>query len=160
MKKVLSYGFAFSLILMLAACYSPSTESTVQKEVVEIAKDQIASVDLKVEGMVCAMGCAKFIEDKVAEMEGVTLSTVNFEEGLAHFEFDKSKLSEDDLAKYINEIHDGQYKATLVEDLQKAEENETEEESVSANSNEEIGAIHRFHFSIPDLVGYFLKSLR
>ena len=35
-----------------------------------------------------AKGCTKYIEDKVAELDGVVLSSVDF--GQTHFEFEKS----------------------------------------------------------------------
>jgi hypothetical protein len=54
-----------------------STQQGVQKEV--LAENKV-EVKMEVEGMTCAMGCAKYIEEKVGGMEGVVASTVNFEE--------------------------------------------------------------------------------
>lgn len=171
-KLVVSLAVVFSLGLIVS-CGSSNSDSSAESEVVEMEKKELLAenkeaVDMKVEGMVCAMGCAKYIEDKVAALDGVVLSEVNFEEGLAHFEYDKTVTSPEDLEKFIAGIHDGQYKAQVVtaEELEEAEaEQETEEleeeELSSGESEEEVAAVYqRFQFSIPDLLGYFLQGLR
>jgi Cu+-exporting ATPase len=123
-------------------------------------------VDMKVEGMVCAMGCAKFIEDKVANLDGIVISNVNFEEGTAHFEFDEGLLSSEDIEDFINEIHDGQYKATIAEasamkDAEVMEEEEIEEMEEGSSETESLGSVsERIDFSFPEIFTYFLKRLR
>lgn len=169
-KLVVSLAVVFSLGLVVS-CNSSNSNSSAESEVVEMEKKELLAenkeaVDMKVEGMVCAMGCAKYIEDKVAALDGVVLSEVNFEEGLAHFEYDKTVTSPEDLEKFIADIHDGQYKAEVVtaEELEEAEQEleELEEEELgSEDSEEEVAAVYqRFQFSIPDLLGYFLQGLR
>lgn len=117
-----------------------------------------ATVDMKVDGMVCAMGCAKFIEDQVAELDGVIKSEVVFEDGIAKFEFDKNVISSNELEQFIDEIHDGQYEAEILTG------NEQEQPSKSNTSNgedEEVVAVsEKFQISFPQLLSYFLKSLR
>lgn len=169
MKKLLvSLAIVFSLGLIVSCGNSESNTSS-EVEVVELEKMEVLAenkeaVDMKVEGMVCAMGCAKYIEDKVAALDGVVLSTVDFEKGLAHFEFDKTLTSPEDLEKFILDIHEGQYQAKIVsaEEIEQMEEQE-EEESVSSEneSDEEVAAVYEnIQFSIPDLLGYFLHSIR
>ena len=52
-------------------------------------KNHVAS--LAIDGMTCAMGCAKTIENKLKSMEGVISAEVDFEKTVASIEFDQSK---------------------------------------------------------------------
>lgn len=161
MKKLINVliysGF---LSLLIFSCTSPeqkasSSDSTSSEEKVVLAENK-ANVNMKVEGMVCAMGCAKFIQDKVAKLDGVVLSQVNFEEESAHFEFDKTTTSAEEIEEFINAIHDGQYKAKIAsnnEPAPKTDEKETKEKK-------SIGAVtESLNFSFPELFTYFLKRI-
>lgn len=152
-----------TLITIIIACNNTSPEvksiPISDKEGVipkiEILAENKVAVEMKVEGMVCAMGCAKFIEEKVAEVDGVASSKVDFEEGVAYFEFDKTVLKEDEIVSFINDIHDGQYKAKIIE-----EKEVTEEEEVSTEDEESItSVVEQFNFSFPELLTYFMKRL-
>ena len=52
-----------------------------------------AKVEFGIEGMTCAMGCAKTIEKKMAKMEGVKSAKVDFDKRLAMVEYDEAKVS-------------------------------------------------------------------
>jgi len=52
-----------------------------------------AKAEFKIEGMTCAMGCAKAIEKKLAKMEGVKSATVDFKNELAMVEYDNAKVN-------------------------------------------------------------------
>ena len=67
---------------------------------------------LKIEGMTCAMGCAKSIEGKLNGIEGVVLASVDFEKGQADVEFDNNSTEVDNFIQKINNLHDGQYVVT------------------------------------------------
>lgn len=165
MKKVLvSLALVFSLGIVTSCGESDSSSNEV--EVLKVEKKEVlaenkAVVDMKVEGMVCAQGCAKFIEDKVAELDGVVLSSVNFASGEARFEFDKTITNSADIEKFIDEMHDGQYKAEII-DLNKPVENiEVKSESQKTEAKKEVASVvERFQISIPELFSYFLHSLR
>ncbi|HAW52162.1 MAG TPA: heavy metal transporter, partial [Flavobacteriales bacterium] len=64
---------------------------------------------LKVEGMVCAVGCAKYIEKEVSHLSGVAGCSVNFEEGTAHIDFSSDLMSQEKILDVINNLSDGQY---------------------------------------------------
>ena len=83
-----------------------STE-TIQKTDPKAAK---ATAELNIEGMTCPMGCAKFIENKVGESKGVAECTVDFDNKLAHIQFDDSQTSENELTALIEGLNDGQFK--------------------------------------------------
>lgn len=56
-----------------------------------------AMAEFTIEGMTCAMGCAKTIEDNLNKMEGVGSAMVNFDTKMAQVKFDDSLLSLEDL---------------------------------------------------------------
>jgi copper chaperone CopZ len=60
-----------------------------------------------IEGMTCAIGCAKTIEDDLSNMEGVQKASVDFEKKQATVNFDADQLSADDLVKKAEAAADG-----------------------------------------------------
>ena len=161
-KNSFAFLVAIFTVLVMTACHNDQLEDKLQEEPIEQIAENTAQVDMKVEGMVCAMGCAKFIQDAVSEVDGVVLSEVSFTEEKAHFEFDRSMLTAEEIKEIINNIHDGQYAATILA----AEDNEPEAiEKSSNNENEEedeLSSVRQQHINItfPELFTYFLRSLR
>lgn len=154
MRNLLLITCAAFLMNLILACGAQPTEINEETALA-------VEVDMKVEGMVCAMGCAKFIEDEVAGLDGVLSSSVDFETETAHFELDQNILSPAELEAFIDDIHDGQYQAEIVEAENKVEIEEQDQEETVTSSEEEISAVHeRFQITIPGLLSYFLKSLR
>lgn len=64
----------------------------------------------EVEGMSCAVGCAKVIEGKLAKLNGVKSATVDFESKKATVEFDNGKQSIESIEQTVEKIGDGLYK--------------------------------------------------
>lgn len=124
-------------------------------EASEVLAENKVEVKMGVEGMTCAMGCAKYIEDKVGNMNGVVASVVDFEEKIATFEFDKTVTSPEEIESFINNIHEGQYKAKIAtsETILDDEETEGEEETIASVSE-------RIHISFPELFTYFIRRIR
>lgn len=146
-----------SVFTMIACQQAPENGST------EVVEEKLAQVEMKVEGMVCAMGCAKFIQDKVADQEGVTESKVDFESGMAYFTFNENAISAEDLEKFIDEIHDGQYDATIATKGEvKTEEIEQElsEDEEESAEKDVVQVVNKFqNISFPELLTYFVKRL-
>ncbi|APX99139.1 heavy-metal-associated domain-containing protein [Lacinutrix venerupis] len=65
-----------------------------------------AKAEFKIEGMTCAMGCAKTIEKKMAKMEGVKSATVDFERELAMVEYDEAKVTHESLKNTVTGVSD------------------------------------------------------
>lgn len=65
-----------------------------------------AKAEFKIEGMTCAMGCAKVIEKKMARMEGVKSATVDFDRQLAMVEYDEAKVSPTSLENTVTGVAD------------------------------------------------------
>jgi len=82
-----------------------------------------AKVEFGIEGMTCAMGCAKTIEKKMAKMEGVKSAKVDFDARLAMVEYDEAKVSPESLEETVTKVADI-YK---VKNMHKVEEFGTEE---------------------------------
>ena len=95
------------------------------------------TINCTIEGMTCAEGCAKTIQEAVAEMPGITLSKVDFEKKIALFSFDSAKVNSTDILQKIQTIHEGQYKVSLLGAETPATEKEaTSEEAVEVTKKE------------------------
>lgn len=65
-----------------------------------------AKAEFGIEGMTCAMGCAKTIERKIANMDGVKSAKVDFEKELAMVEYDDSKVTPKSLEEAVIKTSD------------------------------------------------------
>lgn len=124
MKKAVFFVLAFVGMQVYYSCSSGEKGNVVAN----------AEMNVTIEGMTCAEGCAKTIEKTVAELAGVTYSSVNFDEKKATFKFDETKITEKDILAAIAAINEGQYKVNNVE--VKTEKKATEEEA-NVNAVEE-----------------------
>lgn len=91
------------------------TTSEVKKEI--DANATIAKAEFTIEGMTCAMGCAKTIEKKLSKMEGVKTATVDFDKKLAMVEYDEATVTPALLEETVTKVGDS-YK---VENMQTVE---------------------------------------
>lgn len=98
---------------------SDAPEVSAKKEVAAAVKPETAS--FTIDGMTCPEGCAKTIEKKLSEMDGVQNAKVDFEKKQATVNFDLDKLTSDDLVKAVETTGDGQtYKVSNVKTGTKA----------------------------------------
>ena len=67
-----------------------------------------------IEGMTCAMGCARSIETELKNVDGVSNAVVDFESATASIEFNPGLVSEARLLAFVNDYKDGSYKATTM----------------------------------------------
>ena len=65
-----------------------------------------AKAEFTIEGMTCAIGCAATIEKRIAKMEGVKSSKVDFDKKLAMVEYDEAKVSPESLTKTVTSVAD------------------------------------------------------
>lgn len=159
MNKKISY-IVLSSVLFLAACGNSTTDVTTDKT--EISAENLVVADYAIEGMVCAVGCAKTIEEEVGALSGVAVSTVDYESGKAHFEYDKSKLSEKEIITKIESLADGQYK--VGEWKEQAESTETTSPEASENTNTETEdqtkvKVNLPGFQIPNLFTFLINQV-
>lgn len=65
-----------------------------------------AKAEFTIDGMTCAMGCAKTIENKIAKMDGVKSATVDFDKKLAMVEYDEAKVTTKLLEQTVANVSD------------------------------------------------------
>ena len=156
--KNLNYLF-LSTVLFVSACNS-STEEIAEKT--EIKAENVVVADFAIEGMVCAMGCAKTIEEEVLGMNGVAVSSVDYETGKAHFEYDKTQLTEAELIAKIESLADGQYHVKPWTEPIEESATETSTEESSNTSTEEDKAkikVKMPSFQIPNLFTFLINQV-
>lgn len=79
------------------------------------APAKMETASFSIEGMTCSMGCAKTIEKKLAEMDGVQNAAVDFDKKTATVEFDANKQTPETLVKTVEAAADGKtYKVSDV----------------------------------------------
>jgi Cu+-exporting ATPase len=89
-----------SLVFMTACKNEVKPEiKTIETDVTNIASNDqdlnavYAKAEFGIEGMTCAIGCAKTIEKKIAKMDGVTFAKVDFARQIAMVEYDQAKVT-------------------------------------------------------------------
>ena len=65
-----------------------------------------AKAEFGIDGMTCAMGCAKTIEKKIAKMDGVKSAKVDFDKQLAMVEYDDAKVTPQSLEEAVKKTGD------------------------------------------------------
>jgi copper chaperone CopZ len=124
-KSLVTLGLASSLLFSCKdAASKPSNEAvnenstTEQKTPSVAAKPETAS--FRIDGMTCAIGCAKTIETKLSKMNGVQKATVDFDKKQATVDFDASILTPEKLVKAVESTGDGAtYKVSNVKTNEK-----------------------------------------
>lgn len=112
-------GVAFAT-LFFVSCKN-NEKSPVVADAKTDAKTEIAAAvkpetaSFTIEGMTCPDGCAKTIEKKLSEMNGVQSAKVEFDKKLAIVNFDLDKLKSEDLVKAVESTGDGEtYKVSNI----------------------------------------------
>lgn len=88
-----------------------------------------AKAEFGIDGMTCAMGCAKTIEKKIAKMDGVKSAKVDFEKELAMVEYDEAMVTPQTLEEAVAKAGDT-YK---VKDMKTVESFTTEKHECKAD---------------------------
>jgi len=91
------------------------SEKIVTAEKAVIPTENLETASFNIEGMTCAMGCAKTIEKELSGLEGVQEATVDFENKTATVAFDSTKQTPESLTKVVEAAADGQtYKVSNI----------------------------------------------
>ena len=123
----------------------------------EFLSENVTIAKMSIDGMVCAMGCAKNIENKVADLEGVFKSKVDFNNKRAVFEFDNTAMTAEEIKDYINSIHEGQYNADIVE----IEQEQDGKESIDNQEDKQrdLGSVRqKIDFSFPGIFHFLFRA--
>lgn len=73
----------------------------------EIAAENLQTASFTIEGMTCAMGCAKTIQEELTALDGVQTAKVDFETKSASVTFDKTIQNPESLTKVVQATGDG-----------------------------------------------------
>jgi len=124
MKNIL---FVFAVALAIVSCKNNTKPETITVDTqTETVKKEIITSDLaanynkaefKIDGMTCAIGCAKRIESKLASMEGVKSVTVDFEQKLAMVEYNEAKVDFEALTSTVAKVP-GDYKISDMKNVE------------------------------------------
>jgi len=88
---------------------------TTPKEHKAIAAENVQTASFEIDGMTCAMGCAKTIEKELTNLDGVEKATVDFDKKTATVVFDKTVQNQKNLTKVVQATGDGKtYKVSNI----------------------------------------------
>jgi len=165
-KNILTVGI---ISLSLIAC--TSSEPTPEKGEVKGDNKELnegesevnvianRSMTMEVEGMVCQMGCGGSIRKELRATGAVADCEFDFEDeravDIATIEFDKDKISADEIIKIVSEINDGQFTVgkTSTEALEKTEVKE--DKTTSRVSSKPKVVATSSTFQLPNLFDLF-----
>lgn len=161
----------FILIAALAACGEATVQQTetaadVARTVNEVAITSgtpVTLADLSIEGMTCAMGCGSTIKSALAKLPGVSGTEVNFTEAgqTNHVvvTFDPAQVSDADMVKAVQTIHNGDYKVSAVgitkQVLKEGASDAPAEEATDAKVNASLEGV-----VLPSLVALLQRLVR
>ena len=104
-------AIALSSLLFFSCKKTEVSQTTTTEKSVKVNSKSVAAkpemATFTIEGMTCAVGCAKTIQEKLAAMDGIQSATVDFDKKFATVEFDASKQTTDLLLKAVQETGDG-----------------------------------------------------
>lgn len=84
-----------------------TVENNAPKMKKEIAATNLQTASFNIEGMSCAIGCAKTIEKELNGLDGVQTTTVDFDKKLAVISFDKTIIKPENITKVVEAAGDG-----------------------------------------------------
>ncbi|MEX0997970.1 MAG: heavy metal-associated domain-containing protein [Flavobacteriaceae bacterium] len=98
--------YILGLFVISAILVSCKNETSPETKTVEVANEEVkekvlnpdanyVAAKFEIEGMMCAMGCAKVIEKNIAQMDGVKTVEVDFESKIAKVEYDEAMVNKD-----------------------------------------------------------------
>ncbi len=171
MKKILVLPVI--LLALLSACGS-APEAVQQAADLNIPRSEqevvvsgtpVTLADLSVEGMTCEMMCGGAIKKALAQVPGVSGTEIKFHEGdvanHAIVTYDPSKVSDTELVKAVQAIHEGQYKVSAIAITHQVKGNTTEAPATDAPAKEESGVSAALpELSLPNVFGFLGRLLR
>ena len=105
-KIIIALAIGMSL---LSSCKKAETNNKiVSTSKIAISADaKLATTSFKIDGMTCAIGCAKTIEKELAQTKGVKSATVDFDKKTAKVEYDSNAQSPEELVQIVEKTGDG-----------------------------------------------------
>ncbi|EMY3552737.1 heavy-metal-associated domain-containing protein [Flavobacterium psychrophilum] len=92
-----------------------SVTTTISKTDSSISEQAKQTTSFNIEGMTCAIGCAKTIENKLVSLDGVQKATVDFDKKMAIIQYDATVQTPEKLVQTVEAVADGKtYKVSNV----------------------------------------------
>ena len=109
MNNIQNIAIATIIVFFSVSCKKEGSLETkdVTKAKTEIAAKNLETANFTIDGMTCAIGCAKTIEGKLIETEGVQEAVVDFESKIATVSFDKTKQNINTISTTIEKVAGG-----------------------------------------------------
>ncbi|WP_432222872.1 heavy-metal-associated domain-containing protein [Flavobacterium sp. TMP13] len=115
MKNIKSLAALAIMSIFFIDCKKNESEKiSPKKEVTEaaiikkaVAPENLQTASFEIEGMTCAVGCARTIEKELVAMEGIQEATVDFDTKTATVSFDKNLQNPESLTKAVQASADG-----------------------------------------------------
>ena len=114
--KTLKNILAIVLVVTIFTACKNDTKPEVQTVEVETATKTVkkeldpnatyAKAEFTIDGMTCAIGCARTIEKKIANMDGVKSASVDFDRKLAMVEYDEAMVNTTSLEETVSKVAD------------------------------------------------------
>ncbi|MGS4346486.1 heavy-metal-associated domain-containing protein [Myroides odoratus] len=105
--------------VFLVGCKGETKKEAAQAETVEQVETAATETNevagnmeqatFQIEGMTCALGCAKMIEGKLSGLKGVKEAMVDFDSKTATVVFDDAKQNSESLTQTVQKIANGAY---------------------------------------------------
>ncbi len=112
LKNILTIILVLTIFTACKNEVKPEVKTVEVDTTKEIVKNELdpnatyAKAEFKIEGMTCEMGCAKTIEKKMAQMDGVKSATVDFDRQLAMVEYDEAMVNHATLEETVTKVAD------------------------------------------------------
>lgn len=90
-------------ILVLDSEAKAQSQEKKKRKEMEKTQENTTSLRLRVEGMSCQAGCANGIDSMLKQQEGIVKSKTTFDSSTSDIVFDKSKISEEQIIRLIEE---------------------------------------------------------
>jgi len=111
-KNILATVLAITLFIACKNDAKPEVK-TIETETAAVTKEKILNPDANfvkteftIDGMTCAIGCARTIEKKIAKMDGVKSVKVDFDKKLAMVEYDDAVVNHESLEETVSKTAD------------------------------------------------------
>lgn len=119
-KNLLIIAFVGLFFIACKDTQSNQVSETTPEVKKEILAENLQTATFTVEGMHCEFGCAKAIEKKLAQLDGVKSALVDFETKEALVEYDATQETPQTLIKIVEEMANGDtYKVAAIESSSK-----------------------------------------
>ncbi|MBN4085092.1 heavy-metal-associated domain-containing protein [Flavobacteriaceae bacterium AH-315-B10] len=115
MKTLVKFLAVVLVVAIFTSCKNevkPEIKTVEVETNLETAKKELdpnatyAKAEFTIDGMTCAIGCARTIEKKIANMDGVKSATVDYDRRLAMVEYDEAMVNPTSLEETVTKVAD------------------------------------------------------